>query len=355
MNRVGLGWFGMRGRLVIAVAAASFGACSAWDDTAVAPDEPPQPVDSDVSLEEKAAMELTADERGRLDAYFAANGLPEEAVTYNGRVLTYEGDMMMDADYFLNVIDERVDKGFAHQFSSNNVDLLSRCTGAQVAPSECAQGQYQFFRPYIDGRYHVIVNSNIQYNFDLVLTAANRVENIVGDKPDNVLFNVIKASDFANLDPIQRIGYKINVNINSSSVPCGSPTTQKACMELPRITTEQDTPLTVSTRMRLGRTMHIRGDLILENNEANRGEITHQFLHALGIGHMFFEGGLPAKFKLYVPGTLKPVGSSPPSLMWNFVDPARTTVPSADDIDMMQTLFPPGVTYIHAFSTVNAN
>ncbi len=351
MNRVGLGRVGAAGSFVLGVAAVSFVACGAWDDTAVELDEQPQTVDDLVPLEEKAAMELTADERARLEAYFAANGVPEEAVSYNGRVLIYEGDMLMDADYLLTTLDEPVDKGFTHNFSANGVDLLSKCNGAPVGSSECAQGQYRFFRPYIDGIYHVIVNSTIQYNFDLVLAAANRVENIVGDKPDHILFNVIKATDFANLEPIKKIGYKIDVIINSAA--CSNPNA-RACMELPRITTEQDTPLTTSTRMRLGRRMGIRGDIIREDSEANRGTVAHEFLHAFGIGHIFFEGGTPAMFKFYVPGTAKPV-TNPPSLMWNFGTLNRTTAPSAEDTDVMQTLFPPGEIYTHGFSTVNAN
>mgnify|MGYP001100924256 CR=1 FL=1 len=94
----------------LAIAAiASLVACSAEDATVLESDLAEElevgGFDSSIPLEEKYEMELTADERARLDAHYASRGIPEDQVSYQGRVITVEGDMMVDADYLLSGLD----------------------------------------------------------------------------------------------------------------------------------------------------------------------------------------------------------------------------------------------------------
>jgi hypothetical protein len=346
--------------LAIAALSASLVACSAEDSTVLEPDvaeeAPLGGVDPSIPLEDKYDMELTADERARIDAHYASQGVPEDQVSYRGRVITLEGDMLVDADYLLRNL-ELVEKGQVHAGGPGfGTGHLARCDGGVPVGNECAAGKFLFFRPWIDSKYYVVVGNEFtpSYYLDLVSEAVTAVENITNDKPTAALFEVKTLAQYNALSSDDKKNYKITVNV--STVACDGDTTL-ACMEIPLQTTEQ-TPTGQQTRMRLGRTMGIRQDKIL--NEAvgsdarakNLGTIVHELLHSFGVGHMNFENG---SFKIYVPGTAKPPANAP-SVMWTPRTHAnRQHTLQADDIDMMRTLFQPGVGYVHAFSTVNAN
>jgi hypothetical protein len=335
--------------LAIAAIAASLVACSAEDATVLesefAEEVEVGGLESSIPLEDKYDMELTADERARLDAYYASQGVPEDQVSYHGRVITLEGDLLVDADYILRDL-ELVEKGQVHAGGPGfGTGHLARCDGGVPVGNECPTGKFLFFRPWVDSKYHVVVNSAHQYYFDIINGAATAVENITNDDMGSTFFDVIKQADYDALPANQKNHRKIQVSINTSQ--CPSSPNAIACMEIPLITTEFG-----ATRMRLGRTMGIRNDRMMSDTPDARGAIIHELLHAFGVGHMNFEMGA---FKIYVPGTVKD-SANPLSVMWSSTGNAnwRNTLQS-DDNDMMRTLFASGVTYVHAFSTVNAN
>ena len=348
--------------LAIAAISASLVACSAEDATELESEGAELEsegveaggVDTSIPLEDKYDMELTADERARLDAHYASQGMPEDQVSYRGRVITVEGDMLVDADYILSGL-ERVEKGQVNHGSGGfGQGSLARCNGGVPSGNECPTGKFQFFRPWIDDKYFVIVDDFTfnKYYLDLVTNAAAAVENISGDKPGANLYDVVTPAQYAARPAADQFRYVINVVISTTA--CTGANTL-ACMEVPVQTTEQ-TPTGQQTRMRLGRRLGIRQDKIQDATGTTRlnniGVITHELLHSLGIGHVDFPD---PSFQIYVPGTAK-AAANPLSVMWGNIGNSRwKNTPQADDIDMMQTLYRPGLAYVHAFSTVNAN
>jgi hypothetical protein len=374
--RRGLGWTSVWSFLALGVAATSIVACSAEGDaggeletdpieTELMLDETPETPDQDASFDQKRGMELSGDERTQLDTYFATQGVPEESLSYEGRTIAVEGDMLLDADNILRSMDQAVEKGTTPRVGGLETTALSRCNPTPAGGHiECPAGSnYQFWRPFIASPgYHVVVNSSFQYHFDLVNTVANTLENLSSDAIGSNVFTVIKAAEYNALPQATRdAAYKINVVINDNQtvgnpgLSCSGANTT-ACMQLPFISCQvlQAGQACVS-RMRIGRHMGIRTDTTngAENSARNQGIVMHEFLHGLGLGH-FNHDPTPIAF-LYVPGTSRSLNDL--SIMYVFNDESlnwRNTL-QADDMDTVRTLYPAGsATYIHAFSNVVA-
>jgi hypothetical protein len=280
-------------------------------------------------------------------------------VSYQGRIIVFEGDMLLDADNILRGMDEAVEKGTTSRFWNANGQELSKCSGANpLNVFECPAGSnYMFWRPYIGNPgYYVVVNSSYQYNFDIVEQAATTIENLNFDSIGSHVFNVIKSADYNALPQATRDNnYKIDVVITSSACGInGSSPTALACMLPPGISCQQlATGQPCVPRMRLGSRMGINSARIMTNTVTTQGIIIHEFLHGLGLHHFNYQVDTS---KLYVPGTIKPTRTDQRSIMWaSLNDAGWSPTLQSDDIDTVQTLYQSGTeSYFHHFSVVTA-
>jgi hypothetical protein len=308
-------------------------------------------------LRKLAEQPLAEEEREAIETYLWAQGTNLDALTFSGRLIAQD-DVLIEADRILAALGRPGEKSSLSEDGVSPNDFV-RCGSGNPHPlgRVCPGGiTPQFWRPNTDQNYVVVVPDGAALNFlkDMFITATAELENITGDCLNSDDFSVMTNTQWEALGVGRGFVHEITVDYGPGLTVCGK-STARACATSPQQQSVFVNVGVTQNRMAFGSYLGVNNAIITSNTEANRGTLMHELGHAMGLAHPPDEVDSAGVFmrKLYVPGTL--VSFSVSSIMQSTGAAGRVQHPSADDIDTLRTLYPPGCSYSANFSNLVAN